>query len=393
VTPSAQRSSVWLLLAVLLTGGAPGGASIGFADLPRLIAAHPLHGVLAAYDREIAALRSTRTVAGLDDPARRARSGAALLRNRSGAARLRAQAIAARDTRPDWLQENATLSTIVASRGASERAASQYSDELNREVAASLLAFERATAQRTGRALRARREQLREKELMLAYDLARRDAPKRLLLRLKLSELHLNAATRTALESQLAGLNERERDALAVARRRDAAVLGSYRRQLQDEGAGANARMASQLRAKGAANDAIRLHAFQAESNAAAALPDVPSQLALFRSSYRSAADAQAIAEGFGAAGVDLSRRFGELSDVDDGSRAATAAQIQRLTVDRAKLYRSIVAQIERIADRLARTRHLTKVLVGNSRPKGSIDLTDVIQAAFTPRNIFGAGP
>jgi hypothetical protein len=127
------------------------------------------------------------------------------------------------------------------------------------------------------------------------------------------------------------------------------------------------------------------LRALQAESNAAAAVPDVASQLALFRSSYRSAADAQAIAAGFGAAGVDLSRRFGDLSAVDERSRAATAAQIQRLTVDRGKLYRSIVAQIERIANRLARTRHLTKVLVANSRPKGSIDLTAAIQAAFTP--------
>lgn len=385
MTRRAQRSSAWLLLAVLLTGGAPGSASIGFADLPLLIAGHPLHGVLAAYDREIAALRSTQTVPGLDDPAGRAQSVAASLRNRSGAARLRAQAIAARDTRPDLLQENAALSTIVALRGASERAALHYSDELNREVTASLSAFERATAQRTGRAVRARRQQLREKELMLAYDLARRDAPQRLLLRLKLSELHLDAATRKALESQLVGLNEREGDALAAARRWDGAVLGSYRRQLQDEGATANARMASQLRAKGAANDAIRLRAFQAESNAAAAVPDVASQLALFRSSYRSAADAQAIATGFGAAGVDLSRRFGELSDVDERSRAATAAQIERLTVDRGKLYRSIVAQIERIANRLARTRHLTKVLVANSRPEGSIDLTVAIQAAFTP--------
>jgi hypothetical protein len=385
VTRRAQRSSAWLLLAVLLTGGAPGSASIGFADLPQLIAAHPLHGVLAAYDREIAALRSTQTVPGLNDPAGRARSAAASLRNRSGAARLRAQAIAARDTRPDWLQENAALSTIVALRGGSQRASLRYSDELNREVTASLSAFERATAQRIDRALRARRQQLREKELMLAYDLARRDAPQRLLLRLKLSELHLNAATRKALESQLAALNAREGDALAAARRWDAVVLGGYRHQLQEEGATANAQMASQLRAKGDANDAIRLRALQAESNAAAALPDVPSQLALFRSSYRSAGDAQAISDGFGAAGVDLSRRFGQLSDVDERSHAVTTAQIQRLTVDRRKLYRSIVAQIERIADLLARTRHLTKVLVANSRPKGSIDLTDAIQAAFTP--------
>jgi hypothetical protein len=385
VTRRSQLSCAWLLLGVLLTGGAPGSASIGFADLPQLIAAHPLHGVLAAYDREIAALRSTQTVPGLDDPAGRARSGAASLRNRSGTARLRAQAIAARDTRPDLLQENAALSTILALRGASARAALRYSDELNREVAASLSAFERATAQRTARAFGARRQQLREKELMLAYDLARRDAPQRLLLRLKLSELHLDAATHKVLESQLVALNGREGDALYAARRRDAAVLASYWRQLQEEGATENAQMAAQLRAKGAANDAIRFRALQAESNAAAALPDVPSQLALFRSSYRSAADAQAISEGFGAAGVDLSRRFGELSDVDERSRAATAAQIQRLTADRGKLYRSIVAQIERIANRLARTRHLTKVLVANSRPKGSIDLTDAIQAALTP--------
>jgi hypothetical protein len=385
VTRKAQRSSACLLLGVLLTAGAPGSASIGFADLPKLIAGHPLHGVLAAYDREIGALRSTQTVRGLNDPAGRARSGAASLRDRSGAARLRAQAIAARDTRPDLLQEDAALSTIVALRSASAGAAWRYSDELDREVTASLSAFERATAQRTGRALQARRQQLREKELMLAYDLARRDAPQRLLVRLKLSELHLDAGTRMALESQLAALNDREASAIATTRRGDALVLGSYRRQLQEEGATANVRMAAQLRAKGAANDAIRLRALQSESNAAAALPDVPSQLALFHSTYRSAADAQAIAEGFGAAGADLSRRFGELSRVDERSRAATAAQIQRLAADRGKLYRSIVAQIERIADRLARTRHLTKVLVANSRPKGSIDLTAAIKAAITP--------
>jgi hypothetical protein len=385
VSRRPQRSCAWLLLAVLLTGGAPGSASIGFADLPRLIAGHPLYGVLAAYDREIAALRSTQTVPGLDDPAGRARSGAASLRSRSDAARLRAQAIAGRDTRPDLLQENAALSTIVALRGASESAASRYNDELDREVTASLRAFERATAERTGRALEARRQQLREQELMLAYDLARRHAPQRLLLRLKLSELHLDDATRKALESQLSALNEREGGALAAARRRDAALLGSYRLALQEESATANARMAAQLRAKGVANEAIRLRALQAESNAAAAVPGVPSQLALFRSSYRSAADAQAIAEGFGAAGADLSRRFGELSEVDERSRAATAAQIQRLTVDRRKLYRSIVAQIERTANRLARTRHLTRILVANSRPKGSVDLTGAIQAALAP--------
>jgi len=367
---------------VLLIGGAPGSASMGFADLPRLIAGHPLHGVLAAYDREIAALRSTQTVLGLDDPAGRARKGAASLGNGSGAARLRAQAIA-RDTRPDLLQENAALSTIVALRGASERAALGYSDELNREVTASLRAFERATAQRTGRALEARRQQLREDELMLAYDMARRDAPQRLLLRLKLSELHLDAATRKTFESRLTALNGRERDALAAARRWDAAVLGSYRRQLQEEGATANSQMAVQLRAKGGANDAIRLRALQAESNAEAAVPNVPSQLALFRVSYRSAADARAIAQGFGAARADLSRRFGDLSDVDEQSRAATSAQIQKLSVDRSKLYRSIVAQIERIANRLARTRHLRKVMLANSRPKGSTDLTAAVQSAL----------
>ena len=67
---SAASRTVAMVLALLLLG-AGRGESIGFADLPQLIGAHPLYGVLAQYDREIAALRGTRSVSGLTDPAAR----------------------------------------------------------------------------------------------------------------------------------------------------------------------------------------------------------------------------------------------------------------------------------------------------------------------------------
>ncbi|MGA8097509.1 MAG: hypothetical protein WB810_02495, partial [Candidatus Cybelea sp.] len=64
--------------ALLLTGQSVAfAASVGFVDLPRLVASHPLHSVLAQYDSEIAALRSTQNVAGLRDPAATAARSAA----------------------------------------------------------------------------------------------------------------------------------------------------------------------------------------------------------------------------------------------------------------------------------------------------------------------------
>jgi hypothetical protein len=363
-----------LLCVLCLTGLARSNLATGFVNLPRLVASHPLHGVLAVYDREIGALRATQTVPGLVDAAARTRHAAAALRSDAATAESRAKSVASENS--DYgVQENAALAEIIAWRGG-DGGATLYGDELNRETTASLTAFERATEQRNGRAYAAREQELHESELRLAYALARRDAAQRLSLRLKLGELHLTPVARSALESQLSALNARESGVIDAARRSDSAILASYSRELQRAGALANAYMTTQLRAKAAANLNVRRSVSQTESNASSLLPSFSDRLAFFRSSYRSAADTSAIASVFRAASSDVANRFAELAASDGESRRAIALQIQRLKADRAALYRSIVAQIVRAANLLGRGRHLRSVTIGDAPPRGSVDLT-----------------
>jgi hypothetical protein len=348
-----------------------------------LIAGHPLQGLLATYDREIAALRSTQTVVGLDDPAARTQRAAAQLQATIASAQARARAVAANNAAADLRQENAALSQIFALRDAGDSNASAYAAELDRGTAANLSAYAASIEQRTQRAFDARRRQLHEKELTLAYDLLRADAAQRLTLRLKLGELHLTAAARSALEAQLAAIAARESRTLAAARRNDAATLESYSLELQRQGAAADERMAAQLRSKAGANLALGRQARQAESQAAGLLPDSASQLSLFRSSYRFDDDARAIAAGLSTASADLSRRFAQLARSDRSSRDDIARQIRLLQDRRAALYRAIVAQIVRVANRVSAERHLARVTVDASRPSGSVDLTAAVANAL----------
>lgn len=376
------RSALTLALGLCLTGVSPGSAT-GYADLTRLVAGHPLHVVLAGYDREIAALRTTLQAPGLTDPAARTQHAAAAMRKSAGGAQARALRLDALNSLGDLNTERNALATIVRLRGSGDVESSSYDVELDRETSASLTAFEAATAQRTTRALEARRQELREKELALAYALARRDAPQRLLLQLKLTRLHLDRTDRAALEAQRAALDRREADAIAALRRVDAAALAAYERELHSEAANANARMTAQLRGTAAANLAIHGNVVRAESSAAGALPNFPAQLALFRTSYRSSAQATDIAGGIATASSDISRRFSTLAQADRRSHLATVAQIRTLQSQRDVLYRSIVAQITRTANQIATQRHLRSVRVATSQPSGTVDLTAAIRSTL----------
>jgi hypothetical protein len=368
-----------LLCVLCLTGVARSNLATGFANLPRLVASHPLHGVLAVYDREINALRATQTVPGLVDAAARTQHAAAALRSDAANAESRAKRVASENSGYDVAQENAAFAEIIAWRGG-DRGATLYGDELNRETTASITAFERATEQRNGRAYAARKQELHESELRLAYALARRDAAQRLSLRLKLGELYLTPVARSALESQLSALNARDSGVIDAARRNDSAILASYSRELQRAGALANAYMTTQLRAKAAANLDVRRSVSQTESTASSVLLNFSDRLAFFRSSYRSAADTSSIASVFRAASADVANRFAGLAASDRESRRAIALQIQRLKADRAALYRSIVAQIVRAANLLEQGRHLRSVTIGDAPPRGSVDLTAAVR-------------
>ncbi len=378
MTNRAQRAAA-LALVVCLGGVAGRTAPTGFADLPLLIAAHPLHKVLDAYDREIAALRGTRTLPGLTDPAARAADSAtSLRRDVAGAQRQLARIASAGDARYRALEAHA-LSAIAASRSGDNVAMVAYADALDRETGASMRGYEAASAQRTARAFAARQQQAREKELALAYALAQHNAGERLELRAKLADVRLARAKRAALDARLAALSRRESAAVAALHAQDAVVLARYRNQLEGQAATANEQMVSQLRAKADANLAVRLSVLHAASASAHVVPDLPSHLKSFGSSYRFGSDAAAIRGSLDTAATDVPRRFAQLADADRASRAQVSAELTNLQRDRAEVYRAMVAHIVADAQRLARERGLRGVVVSAARPRGGVDLTAAV--------------
>ncbi len=343
-------------------------AAIGFANLSQLIAAHPMHPVLASYDREIVSLRSTERVAGLAGAARRADAAACSARRAADRSAARAMLFARRD-QADRAAESAALSEILGLRGAGARETRAYANDLQRETVASSRAYEDAAAQRAARALAQRRVQLQERESGLAYDLARRDAARAMIARLKLNELHLRPSLRSALRTELTHMHAREAAVLAVARAKDAVELQAYQRELERTRASAVAAMTAQLRDKAMANLNVQRGIFKTPA----------SQGMRFRSTYDSAA-AIPIGESFRAAGEVLSARFGRLAETDRQSATATSSQLRTLEADRDALYRSMVAEISTTAASVARRRHLGGVTVADSRPNAAVDITAAVR-------------
>lgn len=360
---TAARFSLAFALASLLVAATPRGAgTTGYVNLPRAVESNPLHAVLAQYDREISALRSTLRISGLADLSTQADRGAATLRALASSASPHARY--ASRAGANERREPATLGAVA---GAPQRAELQaYASDLARETKATLAAYTQSIAQRNARALAARVQQLHEKEITLAFDLARGHAGKRLALRLKLDDLHLDRADRARLTSDLVALNAGESSAVAAMRRTDGAILSKYAARLRSDGTAQIATMSAQLRAKEAANLELRRRVLQVDQ----------AQIAAFRSSYRASSDAADIAAGMESAGADISRRFAGLAQSDRGSARETIAQIRTLQANRTALYRAIVAQIVREARALARARGLNGVAVTGPPARGSVDLT-----------------
>jgi hypothetical protein len=376
-----MRPGCALILAFALTGATHRPAPVAFADLSRLLALHPLHKVLEAYDREIAALRLTLTFRGLDDPATRVQQSVAALARESAAAQGRIERIPSNDAASDRVRERSAIVRVLASQHGSDRAMNAYRSELARATEANLRGFSAAIAARNQRALAARRQQLHEKELTLGYDLARRDAGERLLLRVRLADLHLDRAKRGGVQARLSEIGRRQAAAVAGMRRVDDAILAAYAAQLQSQGVAADSAMIAQLRSKAAANLALRFRVLQTESRFASVLPDLPARVDWFASTYHFSTDAAAIVAGLRGATTDISQRFAQVAAGDRSSRTQTGMQIARLQDSRGELYRSIVAQIVGAARRMARERHLGGVVLSGSRPQHSIDLTRAIRA------------
>lgn len=327
----------------------------GFANLPHLLANHPLYGVLATYDREIAALRATQEVSHASfAPAQVQAAGVALQRNAAAAAR-QAQTVAS----------NGSSALAVALNRRSE----QYDAALTTETNANLRAFDAATAQRIARGVEARRQQLREKELTIAYDLARKEAGERLTLRLRLEDLHLRPAAKKASSARLAALDRGDAATLDAARRSDAAILVAYESTLAANAGGVNAQVSEQLHDAALANHSANASVRDSIATAARS----------FRSVHRVGDDARALAANFQSTAAALPPEFARLAAERRSADAATGAQINVLEKDRSDLYRAILAQIDRAVQGVGRTKHLERVTLGSKAPHGAVDVTKIV--------------
>jgi len=362
-------------------------ALVGYVITSQLIAQHPLHGMLAAYDREIAALRSTQSVTGLHDPAASASNSATAMRTDAAVAAANVDAIGSRDATANRARERAAAAAVLRSRHAPERSFATFTSQLATETNANLRAYSGSLSERTERAYIARAQQLREKESTLAFDLERQNAGKRLVLRLKLAELHLTSARRANLQARLAALDVAERRAVDAMRARDAAELAAYRSELASAAAVGAGDMNRQLRAAAGANYAILQKVFNEDAGAAGAFP-LPSQLASFTNGYAARRAAQTTSSDMRSVTADVTLRLARLGAVDAQSQRDVAAQLQALETSRAMLYRTIIGQIQSAAAAVARDRHLATVHLTSAAPKRGVDLTKAVAARVASHDL-----
>lgn len=379
---STKEGLVLLLLAGALASVTQArAANVGFVDLPRVVATHPLHGVLAQYDREIAALRNTENLAGLRDPEHSAAQAATSLQADAATAASRAAAIGRRNPSADVARERQSVAALLRLQQVADRERAASQKQLVVETNANLRAYSGGIAEGTERAYAAREQQLREKESTFAYFLERRDAGKQLVLRLKLDDLHLSAVRRAHLQASLAELNVNELRAVDTLRRSDANELAAYRAQLERAESSSAGAMDVQLRAKSQANGAILQRVFNEQAGSIGAF-SLPSRLAAFSKTYAPSSSAQSIVVGMRSGSRDVAVRFEGAAKADAQSKRALAAQLASLQADRAALYRSIVAEIGTAANLVASEHHLSSVrFVVVGAKSGGVDLTRPVES------------
>lgn len=340
----------------------------GYVDVQKLVTQHPLYPVLAQYDREIAAMRSTEHVNGLRTIASSVGKDAAAIRAETANANRHAQTMSGPNGAAYRSREQAYLSGMQSQRIPANDA-SAFRNGASKSAQATLTAYRAAMSERTKRALQARAQQLREKETTLAFDLEKSHAGQRLVLVTKLRNLHLDASNRAALQSKLEALDESVASAVRAHARSDAAELAAYSAQLRAQERSDDARMAKTV-----------AHATHADVAARKDIVEsLPPEAAALRG-YDPGIGASSVGNAIARAGNDLHGRLTQLQSVERTSRAATDARIAALQAARRQLYDAIVLQIRNDASRVARDRNMAVVIYQRAPSSGGVDLTQAVE-------------
>ena len=234
----------------------------------------------------------------------------------------------------------------------------------------------------------AKAQQLEQAETDLSLRLTQQDAPQRLAIKTRMSNLALDEATRKQLESQLASLASKENAAVTAQRRSDAATLSALRAQLASQTQDAIRQQVGSINAQTRAKIEERRNEVGQQISSLGP-PPLPSNLppavkakiqrihqqftALFQ------ADAQKTVDEYSSTKADLDRQFAALHGADVGATGAAAKELDALTKRRDDLYKEIVDQIRREADRIAKEQGFSIVFVGISAAAGGYDMTNEV--------------
>jgi hypothetical protein len=400
-----------------------GSGAVGYVRMAELVKKHPLYPQLSKFDDDIAALQlkaaggSQVAASGADIQ----RQELLLQRDLDAAANRTRAVIKQKQTEYQQRENQAIHDVLAAAAGSSGPSAgtiaSQMQTTANQQAHgvasqaqlnldrfrqdtiaqenAELKALSRSLSERADRTYRAKAEELREHEASFALAQANADAPARLSLRTKLSNLPLDDAGRKDITDQLAALDRKESDALAGVRNRDQATLAALQSQLRDQTgtdfrreAGAvrtrtNEKLTARVKETQSAvlqqlGGPVTTTSVSAGGGAASLSLDMRAKLLALHKKYQEdfQQDADQTVKDFYRTKDDLSRRFAELHGVDVNAQNDARRQLDALVKQRAELYDSIVAQIGREVKLVAQKRSVGVVFSDVVAPVTGVDLT-----------------
>ena len=386
---------------------------IGYVRMDEVVKKHPLYGQLSQLDSNIDALNLRTLSPSVPKTGAEIARESAELNRELDTARSHANAVLQQKQIDYAGRENAAIAAAMKAAGespgenpaaamrntAAQQAASvsaqanhdfaAYQQTLITQDQAASSALSRQYAMQADRQYRKKADELSARESQESLDLASKDAPQRLALRTRLSNLALDDSVRTSVKAQLAALDKKEQDDVAALRARDQAQLAAYQQQLR---ASTSASIAAQVRAihaQTSAKIAARRNTISAQvSSQLGSLGPAPSsnlspatqaKIRAIDKQYKAQFQAdvnRTIAE-FQATRNDLNAQFAALHGADSGAQGAVAKQLDSLHKQRDALYGQIVSQVKREVASVASQKGLRVVFVNVVSPAGGLDLTD----------------
>ncbi|MDQ2992174.1 MAG: OmpH family outer membrane protein [Candidatus Eremiobacteraeota bacterium] len=392
---------------------APQIRGIGYIRLDEIVKRHPLYSQLAGIDDAIAAINIGALGPHVPLSAAQIASQTKALNGQLKDAQTRANKILAQKQGDFARKEQAAVAAALSAAGqgnagtnvgaemsrtsaqqaqAAAGAANQefmaYQQSVIAQDNAAIASVERELQAQAGAKFQARAEAAQQRESTLSLKLSQADASQRLAAKTRLSNLAMDDATRKDLRAQIAALDKKEADALAILRNQDQADLAAYRKTLQDETAAGvrtqAAKIQGQTRAKlesrrNEVTSQLRsLAPAQVPANLSPALQTKLQQIhQQFQTQFQ--ADAQQTVDQYNQTKADLDRQFAALHGAEVGATGAAAKQLADLQKQRSDLYGRIVAQIQSEASRIAKDRGLKVVFDNVEAAAGGYDLTNEV--------------